>query len=53
MIFVFYSVMNTKLKSILMISEDHVTLKTNDAGNTDLITEIHYIVKYIKIGNQY
>ncbi len=40
-------------KHIIMISEDHVTLKTDDAGNTDLITEIHYIVKYIKIGNQY
>ncbi len=26
---------------------------SNDAENTDLITEINYSLKYIKIGNQY
>ncbi len=32
-----------------MISEDHVTLKTNDAENTDLITEINYTLTDIHI----
>ncbi len=33
-----------------MISEDHVTLKTsNDDENTDLITAINSILKYIHI----
>ncbi len=36
-----------------MISEDHVTLKSNDAENSALITGIYYILKYIQIGNQY
>ncbi len=32
-----------------MISEDHVTLKmSNDEENTAVITEIHYILTYIK-----
>ncbi len=35
-----------------MISEDHVTLKT-DAKNTALITEINYIMQYIHIENSY
>ncbi len=34
-----------------MISEDHVTLKTGDAENTALITEINYILLYIHIKN--
>ncbi len=37
---------------IIMISEDHVTLKT-DAENTALITEINYSLTHIKIGNLY
>ncbi len=32
---------STKKQHIIMISEDHVTLKT-DAENTDLITEMNY-----------
>ncbi len=36
-----------------MISEDHVTLKTAVMKNTALITEINYILKYIKIENCY
>ncbi len=35
-----------------MISEDHVTLKT-DAENTALITEINNILEYIQIENSY
>ncbi len=35
-----------------MISEDHVTLKT-DAENTAFITEINYILQYIKIESIY
>ncbi len=35
-----------------MISEDHVTEDwRNDAGNTDLITEINYI--FNQVGNGY
>ncbi len=34
-----------------MISEDHVTL--NEAENSDLITEIHYILTYVSIENGY
>jgi len=37
---------------IIMISEDHVTLKT-EAENTALITEINYSLTHIKIGNLY
>ncbi len=36
---------------IRMISVDHVTL--NDAENSDLITEIHYILTYVSIENGY
>ncbi len=32
-----------------MISEDHVTLKSNDAENFALINGINYILKYIQI----
>ncbi len=35
-----------------MISEDHVTLKT-DAENTALITGINNILEYIQIENSY
>ncbi len=39
---------------IIMISEDHVTEDwSNDAENTALITEINYILNYIKIENRY
>ncbi len=39
-------------KHIIMISEDHVTLKmSNDAENTDLITEINYSLLYIHTEN--
>ncbi len=37
-----------------MISEDHVTLKTVMMLKIQRsVTEINYISKYIKIGNQY
>ncbi len=36
-----------------MISEDHVTLKSNDAENSALITGINYILKYIEIENYF
>ncbi len=38
-----------------MISEDHVTLKTEGMmlKIQRCVTEINYIWKYIKIGNQY
>ncbi len=38
-----------------MISEDHVTLKTGVImlKIQHCVTEINYILKYIKIGNQY
>ncbi len=38
---------------IRMISEDHVTLKSNDAENSALITGINYILKYIEIENYF
>ncbi len=40
---------------IIMNSEDHVTLKTTVKmlKNQRCVTEINYILKYIKIGNQY
>ncbi len=38
--------------SIRMISEDHVTLKTN-AENSALITGINYILTYIHIENSH
>ncbi len=39
---------------MIMISEDHVTLKTsNDAENSALITEINYILTDIHIDNSY
>ncbi len=31
-----------------MISEDHVTLKTNDAENTGILTYIHKEISYFK-----
>ncbi len=37
---------------IIMISADHVTLKT-DAENTALITEINYILEYIQTEKSY
>ncbi len=36
-----------------MISEDHVTLKTDDAENTALITEINYSLTDIHIETSY
>ncbi len=36
-----------------MISEDHVTLTSNDAENTALITEINDILTYIHKENSY
>ncbi len=38
-----------------MISEGSCDTEdwSNDAENSALITEINYILKYIKIGNQY
>ncbi len=34
------------IQHISMISEDHVTLKSNDTENTALITEINYSLNY-------
>ncbi len=34
-----------------LISEGHVTLKTGVSQRC--VTEINYIIKYIKLGNQY
>ncbi len=36
---------------MMMISEDHVTLKTNDAEHLAFITGINNILKYIKTEN--
>ncbi len=38
---------------IIMISEDHVTLKTNDAENTALFHKNKLYFQVYKTGNQY
>jgi len=39
--------------AVKSISEDHVTLRSNDAENSALTTELNYILKYIQIENRY